>query len=466
MSDAKLEKLYTMVLENQELSITSLVQNEFTFEDITFLVKEGYLDLKIVNEEAIEKTAWNNKIRFIGVNPLFEYGRKCLRRGRSDIGFAAFRKCEELDVTFTRTIYRRLCNSLDNHDYELALFQISEIGKKSSEDANILLLLLGYLVPLSKQYKNKVQKLVENGSDDKESVYGLVVRGQFLKAKYCQNELISSKQNALNPERNMLVKTLITKCIDKQIQIKTSAEYYVRSEDIDGLFHYLGNLSSTTYLSSLEMQMYSLVRDIFQMQSTGIPVLARPNEKTFYSAVLAHDYDSALRSFSDYVDNHGESSTSISLGFLLKKAKDTRAELVTVPEVVDVPVVSNVEITMGNVPVVINSYGIDALEDILCGIVNLGYSIDFVQSMYSLSDGQISLVQLVMAKFFLQCGMKNEAMILIHHVDVKEFKSKTVKKLLLETNEMLQSEISLVAMSPFMRKLKRVSIDSLIKGGK
>lgn len=454
MSDTKLEKLYAMVLENQDLSVAFLAQNGFTFEEITFLLKEKYLEY-----------ASGGRVKFIAVNSLYEYGKNCLKSGKSDISFVAFRKCERLDSSFTRPLYRRLHMSLDNEDYELALLQISEIQKKAPEDANILLLLLGYLVKLPKRYKKIVQKLLENGGD-KESVYGLIVRGQFFKAKYYQNELISSTQNVLNPERNMLVKSLITKCIDKQIKIRIAVESFVRSENINGLFCYLHELSCTTYLSPLERQLYSLVGDILQMQRTGIPILTSPNKKDFYSAVLAHDYDCALLSFSDYVNNHGENSTSLSFGFLLHMAKKIRLKLETIPEVVDVPVASNVEITMGNVPLVTNSYGIDALEDIVSGIVNLGYSMDFVQSMYALNEGQISLVQLIMAKYYLQCGMKDEAALLIHHVNVKEFKSKTIKRLLLEMEEMLQSEISLMAMSPFMRKLKKIQVDSLIGGRK
>lgn len=145
-----LDILYNAVLLDKELTTKELNSYGFTSNDLTKMVKNGTLN-------RVKRGLY----KFIKVDFLYVYGKKLITLKDNEKANYCFKKCYEIDSSYSNACFQLFLKSIKEKNYELAFKYFEELPKNNlhyRQDYNMYLYLLNIITDVPEKYKEVIDK--------------------------------------------------------------------------------------------------------------------------------------------------------------------------------------------------------------------------------------------------------------------------------------------------------------------
>jgi len=211
-NDEKLNKLFDLVIENEELTTKVLNNCDFNSRDINKLIDEGIIT-----------RVKRGHYTILFTEKLYHYGRFLISLNEYKKANKCFEKCYELNPNHHSTCFQLFLRAIQEKDYSKAFtyfdtFYDNENGKYK-KDSNFYLYLLNHITDIPEKYKEIVKDMSFNDmkiSFDDKRYYKIyeqngvrlsAIRGDYSHAAYMLDKLM--KENNRTTVQDIITETLL-----------------------------------------------------------------------------------------------------------------------------------------------------------------------------------------------------------------------------------------------------------------
>ncbi len=372
-------------------------------------------------------------------------------------------------------VYELLTNEFRKMNFVNIWELMDELKKINVKDYNLYLFLLGHFIVLPEKEKEYLKNI--RLRDVKISVRDVDV-DRDCKINNLRFLMFTQRFSYALSQTNRFLKEgnddialygstfLLKNIVDVRFYFKRELFGLIRQEKYREAKKMLDNPLNGGKLSLIFGKFLHVIDAILVLQDGGI-ITVNPDIRVdgLFSSIDADDYQKALY----YANQHNQKYNDLTedseiMTLLLEKINSLIKSMHSYDfrsseaEKGALPTFSNVDITMGRTPVVVNDYGVERMRDIFNLILG-NVRIDKVQEMFHLSDEQITLVGLVLAREFFNQGIWESGCVVLSAVEERGVFSDVAKSLYSEVKLLSCEDISLndETDNPYILSLKMVN---------
>lgn len=323
ITEEKRNKMYEGLNEKNQLTTKELKSYGLDGNDISALVKKGTI-------KRVERGLYS----FQAVDELYHYGKKLLVKREYDKANLYFQKCHELDENYLDVYFPLFFNCIRNKEYQKAFTYFDVCFQTDNPnyeiDNKIYLYLLNLITDIPEKYSPLIKELtfedIEVREDD--SRYKDVPQQNKLRFLILNQHADSARKICLSIPKsdrvkisNLLIGTLLTQVLETQ---KKEIYYLIEMLNKNNYEEALTQLETQIEkrngnricLKKLEL---SLLRDIVEINKTGVIPKMTNGSDSLFSAILNKDYSLALSLNEQYLRKHQLNAKYNLIHLLLRK---------------------------------------------------------------------------------------------------------------------------------------------------
>ena len=318
IQEENLNKLYELIINDNELTTQELKKCDFNQSHITSLIETGKI-------ERIKRGYY----KFIATNELYYYGKFLISKKEYEKATQCFKKCYEIDTNHQGTNFQLFIRSIQEQDYENAFVYYETLTHIDNEhyikDNNFYLYLLSIITDVPDKYKEYARNLTledikvdisdrrykENNTQNK-------IRLSTLQRKFPYALKLLNDINDKKSVQEILIRTLLHQSIKVEKASENKVLNLINSKEYDKLIIHLETKEKRHNLSLIESYILKLSRDIIKIKKSSII----PEKNIFeadkiFAAIDGYNYELALQLNKKYNEDlkieHNQSATYLLL---------------------------------------------------------------------------------------------------------------------------------------------------------
>ncbi len=297
INDDSLKKLYDSVINNEALVTKTLNGYGFNSKNIKKLIDMGII-------ERFKKGHYT----FIGLNDLFNYGKRINKLGEYDKSILCFDKCFELSINNEKLYLPLFISYIVNMEYEKSLKCLDQLIKLGSENERkndiFYLYLLSNIIKLPKKYERLL--------GDYNQLKNNILYKAYDENHYLQNDVRLSAINkkfslALNKQKKLddtygyntlsfIINRLLNGIISEQLKQKQQILQLIDNKKYEQIVELINERKTYNNRSVGEYYIVYLAESIIEIKNTGIIPEPEVNETDdLYIAIDGQNYELAQK---------------------------------------------------------------------------------------------------------------------------------------------------------------------------
>ena len=319
-----LNKLYDDVIENKQLTTSSLKGYGFNSNDLTVFVNSGFL-----------KRERPGYYQLVAANSLFNYGKYLISKKEWKKAKSCFEKCFEIDNTNMLTCVICFLKCIEYREFDKAFIYFDHFLKNSNEcsdkDKKLYLHLFSIIVDLPDEYKKYVESLTINDvildNGDKKIYKNIpkqnkirtsIFNRRFNYAKKQSDEYLNQNGKLKLNYSDIVMSTLIS-CILKEKDINDIIIIkYISRKKYNNAINILDKMCQKMNLSDNYEYIRSLLVDLNKITVDGkAPKVRNTKTNNMYYAIKNKNYELALSILSEIYKLSGKYNREYHILYLL-----------------------------------------------------------------------------------------------------------------------------------------------------
>lgn len=299
INEENLNKLYSSISEEKELTTKELKSYGFNSNDLNKLIQKGSI-------ERIKRGLYSLK----SADEVFDYGKKLIAEKKYSEANMYFEKCLELDPNYSNAYYRLLLTNIIAKNYN-KLFELCEMliqsqNKNYITDAKYYLYIFNFITELPEKQKEHIKnlKLEDITIPTSDNIYKNKIRiaiwqKQFAYASKLINNL--KDENGKLPIMNLIDIILLNKVKHLEKKSRKLIINLIKDKKYSEIEEHLLDIQKKFNLNYYEKLELKLIRKLIEINSTlEIPEKPNINSPDFPKAIDNNDFNEALNLISKY----------------------------------------------------------------------------------------------------------------------------------------------------------------------
>jgi len=322
MEQSKIEILYKILLNKQELSTSNLMKHGISKEDIELMIEQRIL-MPIKKDE----------FRLVTAEKFRQYGAKLLTANHTIEANRCFQICYELEPYGRNIAIQYMLSKIIKKKYDEAFEIFSKIElqhqEKYEKDNNLYLYLLGNITICPKEYQDKIRKLkpqdilLSQGVNTKveNEIRTAIARHKFKYAYQLINNRYSKERNySLKFE---VIRILVIQAISAEAELKENLLNLAKKENYNEIFSILTTNKQQRYLSDIELGILQITEAILNLINYQIiPTPSDIESKDMYEAIKNNNFKLALELNEEFLEYTQQDKNENTIYVLLTKLND------------------------------------------------------------------------------------------------------------------------------------------------
>lgn len=322
INEENLNKMYSGLIDEKELTTKELNSYGFNSKDLTDLINDGVL-------ERIKRGYYS----FLSIDSLFYYGKQLTASKEYDKATACFEKCYELDPNHLETCFQLFLRAVQSRDYSKAFTYFEHFYNSDNEyynnDSNFYLYLLSMITEIPKGHREYAKYLqledIRIDFNDKrfEDPYSQnkvrisALNQRFTLASKQLSELI--KQHGRLSVQDIIVRTLLSQAIEIKNDLKKNITNLAIEKKYKEIIYRLEEVQEQHHLSVADECILFLAREISKVEETGIiPEKEIVSTNKLFEAINGKNFELALSLSKDYIERNNINPSDNAMFMLLK----------------------------------------------------------------------------------------------------------------------------------------------------
>lgn len=295
MNDINMEPIYTILINNLNITDETLKIYGYREEDISNLISNKVIRVS------------NEKYELVHMEKFFKYGMQQLIEGNINLANSCFYKCYELRPNNNRFCHQALTvelkrqNKAKSKNYDKAFEIYINLEKYAKNkvainDYNLYLFLFSFIYnDMPDEYKEKASKIKPSdlilekkpSNKDENEIRTAIIRKKFKYAIELLDKLIR-KQNNYSVKYESL-RILLNEVIDAEKKIKNRLLYLIKEENYNEIVNILESRAKLKGLTILEENTLIVVKTIIKILNTNEIPLIKDNVTDSLHDVLSNN---------------------------------------------------------------------------------------------------------------------------------------------------------------------------------
>lgn len=308
INEENLEKLYTGILNTNELTTKELNGYGFTSKDLNDLIQNGSI-------ERVKRGFYSLK----DIDKLFYYGKKLIANKEHDKATLCFEKCYELNPNHLGACFQLFIRSIQDKNYERAFELYDKLSQSENEfyniDLNFYLYLLSIITEVPEKNRDYARylKLEDIRVLDNDKRYSNIqmqnkIRTAVLQRKFPYALKLLNDLTAKNGRltiQDIVTKTLLLQVLNVETISKNLIADYINKKNYEEIVNHLLNKQQRHNLSIAEEYILKLTKQIIEIKTTSkVPCKDIVQTESLFEAIDAKNYDLAFKISADYNNNN------------------------------------------------------------------------------------------------------------------------------------------------------------------
>lgn len=321
INEENLNKLYSGVINGNELTTKELNGYGFNSKDLSTLIEQG-------NLERVKRGYYS----FKSINDLFFYGKKLIAEKEYEKATECFKKCYELDPNHSGACFQLFLRSINKKDYETA-FQYFEVLSKTdnpyySADSNFFLYLLSIITDIPDKHKEYARylKMEDIRVDFNDKRYKDIpqqnkIRLAVLQRKfpYALKQLKDlTIQHGSSTVQDIITRTLLFQAVESETISKKTLIELAKNKSYEEIVEHLEEKEKRHKLSLTDNYTLKLVNELINIQETKeIPKKTIFQAEKLFEAIDGNNYELALGLSENYNSKNNINNSESIINLLL-----------------------------------------------------------------------------------------------------------------------------------------------------
>lgn len=347
VNQEKLNKVYEILIKDEELTTSKLRDCGFNSNDIT----------KLVSNKVIERSR-RGHYTLLDVEHMHQYGKYLITQKNYDKAKKCLEKCYELNSKHSGNCFALFVNSIMKNDYKAAFKYFEGFYKKddyyafSKRNDNFYLFLLNLITTIPEKYKGYVEQLeledilVSNNDKCKQNIplhneiRTFAFNQRFKQAVQTYERLV--KINGKTYSDDVVAINLLNSALESQKSRKRNILNLVTNKDYIGVVSYIESVLKMHEIDLLDKYVLKLTKELLEIKETKqIPEKINSDNSSIFAAINNKDYELAL-SLTIRRDKKREvDSNNNSLYLILREINNTIKEISSLDDINQLPLYLN-----------------------------------------------------------------------------------------------------------------------------
>ena len=427
MEKERIEIIYQILINNQEITDETLIKYGLTTDEIDFLIRKRIIEFTN-----------NNSYKLVSTEKFRQYGVKLLLQRKYYEANTCFRKCYQMTPNGRNIATQLLLAEIIKKNYQQAFDIYANLEKinptKYHKDYNLYLYLLSFVTEIPQEYKSKIKELTKDdilyqgkGIEIENGIRQAITQNKFKYAYQQINRIITRDiQYSVKFE---LIRALLAQIIELEKQIKKEISYLIKNKQYQEIVYILTKKQAQNKLNKTETYILIITKAIIKIITTkNIPSITENNKYDIYEALIGNDFRLAKSLNEEFLDNANESKETDLVNILLIEINKLILELENTDKI---------QIDNKNNKEDVSNFNqeLKDIEDIAYYISSLNIPLDIARKKIGILPEQILLIKLIYARDFYIEEKYDEGDIIIKEIETSEDISAKVLKILNKVKE-------------------------------
>ena len=392
MEKERIEIIYQILMNNQDITYESLIKYGLNEEEIEFLVQKRII-------EFVKK----NSYRLVSTEKFRKYGVKLLLQRKYYEANICFRKCYQKTPNGRNIATQLLLAEIIRQNYQEALNIYANLEKinpeKYCKDYNLYLYLLSFITEISEEHKTKVTEFTRDdllyqgrGIEIENGIREAITKNKFKYAYQQINRIISrDEQYSVKFE---LIRALLAQIIEHEKQTKQEISHLIKNKQYPEIVDILTKKQEQNKLNKTETYILIITKAIIKIITTKtIPAITENNKYDIYTALVGNNFRLARLLNEEFLEYTHENKETDLVNILLIEINNLILELENT---------DNIKLDKRNNKEDISNFNqeLKDIEDIAYYISGLKILPDIAIKKYGILPEQILLIKLIYARDF------------------------------------------------------------------